>query len=144
MNATATIQPQSTPVPTISRQEARALLRAAPRTTLICAIVSHARGKLHCRSYKLYSGGWRTSPRPFTGTVTAKMLRCYGEYAAHFAGKAAIDSLEDQAEFIRASIKRMEDMARYWKPALDERLRTIAKQIIGDLPAPARTAVRSV
>jgi hypothetical protein len=151
----------TTPSFDISRREARDLLKAAnkqaagPDATLLCAIISHARGKIHCRTYKLYSGGWRTSARDMSVAqqrVTPKIQRSYGTYAARYLGRAEITSLVDQAEFIRWHLERAERKEAWnikWaakkgekapEQLVDAKIRYIARRIIGDAVEPATPA----
>jgi len=79
------------------------------RATFLYTLISHMRGKIHMKTYKLYLGGWRmqcptlTAP---TKEARPKMHRMFCGGSADLRNlnykysRAAITSLEDQAAFL--------------------------------------------
>lgn len=88
--------------------------------TLLFVLVSHMRGKLHMRSYKLYTGGWRgwTAPKRPNAVISEKLRRSYHDAQA-FYERAVIETLEDQAEWLR---QEYEDMGNKALRELTERV----------------------
>ncbi|RLC85310.1 MAG: hypothetical protein DRJ03_12015 [Chloroflexi bacterium] len=95
--------------------EDRELLRMAARendesgldATVLYCLISHMRGKRHMHTYAKHHGGWRLTSR---------------EYGPHWY---AVDSLDDQAEFLR----KYEDIAM---DAGNPRFREAVQRIIYD------------
>lgn len=76
---------------------------AGEKATLLFTLISHMRGKLHMRSYKLYSTGWRGWKHPARpGAVLSEKLKRSYHNPQEFYERAVIETLEDQAEWIRA------------------------------------------
>ena len=83
-------------------------------TTLVYALLSHMRGKLHMRWYNKYAGGWRSSKYvPGADEVIPPEIHAaYGESAKYFYGRCVIRNLEDQAEWIRQyGMEKWSDLA---------------------------------
>ena len=164
--ATATTTPQPiTDEEKARRRRARAYLKeevkkaSGLRATMICMAISHTRGKLHCRTYKLYDGGWRA------GDYTKKKLQKlredetfdwshYDKYMSKFGpgleeaerrnyANAVIQDLTDQADFLVKFLdeddKRAAKLPEYkeagrtiysWmEPRFEPKLRMIMRQI---------------
>ena len=77
------------------------------RATFLYTLISHMRGKIHMKTYKLYDGGWRTQCSKLaapTKEARPKMHRMFNgateHILNHYYARAAITSLEDQARFL--------------------------------------------
>ena len=75
--------------------------------TFLCVLVSHMRGKLHMKTYKLKAAGWRSTPVSGFPNVAipaervALLNRMYGSGAAFYYNISAISTLADQEAFIQ-------------------------------------------
>jgi hypothetical protein len=108
------------------RKEIRETKPTGLRATLLYALVSHMRGKLHMRWYQKYHGGWGSWDKKdieVNESAVNEVRKAYGEYAETYAKRAAITSLEDQQKWIEgqlANIKRCKDLSWYTSPLSDE------------------------
>jgi len=107
------------------------------RATVLCMMISHSRGKLHCRSYHRFHCGWRTDQ---AATAKVKELEAaggfetedYKRYAARLGSgceerwsrwlwaKSIISSLDEQAEFLQKALKEDQERATKLKRVLAE------------------------
>ena len=71
--------------------------------TMVYALISHMRGKLHMRSYAKYHGGWRANTEKFKGEIPPEMRKAYGEesVARYYCARVIIENLNDQAAWIK-------------------------------------------
>jgi len=92
------------------------------RATVLCMMISHTRGKLHCRSYARYNGGWRIDPKlpehikrlHNAGRFEESDFRryhkrlgsgCERRWAEELFTKAVIESWTDQREFLEQFLR---------------------------------------
>jgi hypothetical protein len=72
--------------------------------TLIYTLISHMHGRLHMKSYKMKTGGWRTWGAPKREALPPEKLqryrKMYGDQAQRYYEGSLIASLEDQAAWI--------------------------------------------
>lgn len=82
-------------------------------TTLVYALLSHMRGKLHMRWYNKYSGGWRSGKVELGDVeIPPEIYAAYGESAKYYYGRCVIQNLDDQAVWIRQYMREeWEDLA---------------------------------
>jgi hypothetical protein len=87
--------------------------------TLVVALISHMRGKLHMKCYNSRAAGWRPwrvnmKQREIPEELKETYTKRYGLSAGHYYSKSVLETLEDQAEWIRTFLplhKRYEDVA---------------------------------
>jgi hypothetical protein len=121
------------------------------KATVLCMMISHMRGKLHCQSYQKYHGGWRSVAQQHVEAMRARnrfeerlgpgQERKWTEYL--FAS-SVIDTLDDQAAFLRKFLdeeavqrRRYEEVTQngrrkpyVWEtPMFDEELCNICKEV---------------
>lgn len=137
--------------------------------TVLCMMIAHTRGKLHCRSWQKYHGGWRTTwhdrRQPRIWELVEEMRQngrfekedflyyekrlgsgCERKWAEYLFASSVIDTLDDQADFLRRFLRREAKRAEtqqqvlkkgrrepysWEKPALDEEIHDICKHIVG-------------
>jgi hypothetical protein len=99
------------------------------RATFLYTLLSHMRGRMHMKTYKLYLGGWRmqcptlTAPTKEERPKFNRMFSGTSEHILnHIYSRAAIVSLEDQAAFLEAR--------RVWLN--DNVIRSIAKRAVSN------------
>lgn len=120
------------------RHEARERLKEAVKkengyiATILCMAISHARGKLHCKSYRKYHGGWRTETATAakrkalesSGGFDDEAFRLYARnlgsgcedrWARYLYAKSIIESLDDQRDFLRAFIEEQDRLQELFK-----------------------------
>ena len=90
------------------RDRLRAEIRKASKeggfkATMLYVLISHMRGKIHMKWYNKYHGGWRAWDRgaPKKGEPSIGIKAAYGDLAQQYYEWSAIETLEDQKEFIR-------------------------------------------
>jgi hypothetical protein len=90
------------------RDRLRAEIRKASKAggmkaTMLYVLISHMRGKIHMKWYNKYHGGWRpwSKDAPKKGEAPADIKAAYGDLAQKYYEWSAIETLEDQKEFIR-------------------------------------------
>jgi len=85
------------------RTEAKKKL-CGEHATLIYTLISHMHGRLHMKSYKMKTGGWRTWGAPKREALSSEKLqryrKMYGDQAQRYYEGSLITSLEDQATWI--------------------------------------------
>lgn len=73
--------------------------------TLLYVLISHMRGRIHMHSYLRYKGGWNTGhidkKTVDSASPCAKMVAAYGTWAKLYEVRSEINTLEDQAEWLR-------------------------------------------
>lgn len=96
------------------------------RMTMLCTLLSHMRGRLHMRWYNKYEGGWRawSKTAPKKDPAPKEMKAAYGDMAQQYYEWSAIDTLEDQKEFIRM----------HYATLKDEELLDLANRVISGYP----------
>jgi len=73
--------------------------------TLLYALISHMHGRLHMRSYGAKKGGWNAwkaqKRDALAGSELEKFKKRYGDCAQTYYEGSIIETLDDQAAFIR-------------------------------------------
>jgi hypothetical protein len=79
--------------------------------TILYTLISHMRGKIHMKWYNKYHGGWRAWDRnaPKKGEPPKEIKAAYGDLAQQYYEWTAIETLEDQKEFIRKHIEQFDN-----------------------------------
>lgn len=99
--------------------------------TLVYSLISHIRSKLHMHCYGKYSAGWRrysSSGVPKgrkVGALSREFHRAYGDYAKIYYYMIAIESLEDQAEWIHGYMEHVQ---------VESEVRAIALRVLEGYP----------
>lgn len=127
------------------RREARERMKKAVKeasgyaATILCMMISHTRGKLHCTSYKKYHGGWRDYS---AATKRVENMRkrgrlkmedsdfqtyrerlgpgCERRWAEQLFAASIIESLDDQADFLRKFLAEEEKRQQAFKRVTTE------------------------
>lgn len=90
-----------------------------PKSTILCVLVSHMRGKIHMQTDMLKSGGWwgwreKVPPIDVPEERKEKLRKTYGSdnLARLFYARAVIANLADQEAWIRHGVEYYEDGMR--------------------------------